>query len=197
MQFAQDIRLSTKDWDAFRSGYSPFRFDAVVDRADLGFPAWFLPNARGAVVPSAQVLKPISSHRVRPGFWSPITPDVFRWHRGALGYATMRAGTLWSLILWGAHPTALTFRCGSTPVMFRRSQQAMWFFRHWWDEQIAGRDAIGPHGYSWTPILPTFPDPAAVAELAAFKSSLEAADRAYWLKYDCLHGRAPARRLVA
>ena len=60
---------------------------------------------------------------------------------------------------WDA-PTTLTFRCGTTPIMFRTYQQAMWLFRHWWDEQIAGRDAFGPHGYFWTPILPTYPDPA-------------------------------------
>lgn len=68
LDLAQDIRLSLKDWDAFRSGYSPFRFAEIIDCSDLNFPGWFMPNARGAVVPSAQILKPICSHRVRPSF---------------------------------------------------------------------------------------------------------------------------------
>lgn len=190
MDLAQDIHLSLKEWDAFRHGYSPYRFAEAVDRNELGFPAWFMPNAPGAVVPSAQILKPMSSRRVRPGFWAQITPDVFRWYRGEIGYICIRFGALWSIVFLGKNPTALTFYCGSTPVMFRSYREAMWFFRRWWDQQIAGRDAIGPHGYFWTPILPTFPDPAAVGELAAFKNSLETADRAFWIKYDKLHLRA-------
>lgn len=97
MDLAQDICLTQKDWDAFHRGYSPFRFGEVVDRDDLGFPSWFMPNARGAVVPSAQVLKPISSRRVRFGFWSEIMPDVFREGRGQWAHITRALGTLCSL----------------------------------------------------------------------------------------------------
>ena len=192
MELAQDIRLSSQEWDAFRRGYSPFRFEAVVDRGELGFPTWFMPNARGAVIPSARVLKPISSRRVRPGFWLQITKDVFRWYSGQITHTCMRFGRLWSIVCWFGHPTTLTFYCGSTPVMFRTYREAMWFFRHFWDQKRAGRDVISPLGYCWTPILPSFPDPAALDELTAYKDCLEAADRAFWIKYDKDHGRGPA-----
>jgi len=95
------------------------------------------------------------------------------------------------------HTTTLTFYCGSTPVMFRTYGEAMWFFRSWWDQQLAGQDTIGPLGYCWTPILPSFPDPAVVDELAAFRSSLQAADRAFWVKDDRLNGRGPAPQVAA
>lgn len=193
MDLAQDIHLPQKDWDAFRSGYSPFRFAEVVDRAELGLPVWFMPNARGAVVPSAQVMKPIAGRRVRPGQWAKILPGVFRQHRGELGRMTLRFGPLWALVWWGMHPLALTFRCGSTPVMFRSYREAMWLLRYYRDEQFnSDRNVIALHRYSWTPILPSFPDPAVVAELAAYRRSLEAADRAFWIKYDKSHGRGPA-----
>jgi hypothetical protein len=38
MDLAQGVRLSTKDWKAFCSGYSPFRFGEVADRNELNLP---------------------------------------------------------------------------------------------------------------------------------------------------------------
>jgi hypothetical protein len=174
--------LSPEDWEVFRREYSPYRFSHVLDRRELTFPDWFMPYARGAVIPSARVMKPISSHRARPAYWYQITPDVFRGGRGPLAPAVNRFGRFWAVVNWGQCPKALAFHCGSTPVLVESYRDAIWLWTHLMREQLT--DAWG---YCWVPILPS-PDATLAREVAAYRQSLEIADRLFWMNYDAQHG---------
>ena len=49
-----DVSLS--DWEAFRSWVSSHPMEKVVNRSDIALPDWYLPLARGAAFPSANLL---------------------------------------------------------------------------------------------------------------------------------------------
>lgn len=167
------------DWQTFKTEFSRHRFQDVIDRSEIALPEWFMPSTWGAVVPSAQIMKPISWHRVRPAYWSEIAPGVFREGRGLLCMTVIRFGAFWSIVNWSSNPAALAFHFGSTPVLLRTYRDAMWLRRHLLKNQVA--NALG---YRWIPILPNDPDIAAVQALAAYKGSLELADQMFWSSYD-------------
>ena len=148
----EDIRLSQTDWDAFLRWDSPLRFDEIIDRSKLGFPSWLMPNARGAVVPSAQVLKPISGRRV-PSYWSELRHDKFCVTRGSLKFTAQQFGSFWSLISWDGEPSTLAFHCGSTPVVLKTHIDAMSL----WSQLYLKEEAMRRLGYCWLPIFRSMP----------------------------------------
>ena len=53
------LRVPLRDWRTFQKEFSQFRFDAVLSRAALGLPRWFIRASRGGVLPSCHVLRRI------------------------------------------------------------------------------------------------------------------------------------------
>jgi hypothetical protein len=170
---AHPYTLSPKDWEAFRREYSPARFSQVLDRGAVNLPDWFLPSARGAVVPGGALLRDLSQHRNRPAYWHKLRPEIFRANVGALHLTVNRFGNLWAILGWGKGPEALTFHCGSTPVLLCSHREAMWLSQYPYTE-------LDNWGYRWTPILPTSAHALRAQALAEYTDGVEAADRLYW-----------------
>jgi hypothetical protein len=120
------------DWNTFRREFSPYLFEAVLDRVQIRFPEWFFPLARGFVMPSRSLLRKAGYRsRSRPVGWCQTHPDVF-WQRiNNLIVRTCSNQNLWTMEREGErhrhghHNTVLAFAFGSTPVLAPNFQSAM------------------------------------------------------------------------
>jgi len=178
MYHSDEPRTSLEDWESFRREASSYRFSEVLDRSELSLPDWFIPHARGAVVPSAEMLRPFPSELLAE-YWHEILPGVICECRGPLRMTLIRWGALWSFLNWHPSPTALVFHCGSTPVLFRTDREAICF---WW--RFCTEEPESVLGYRWAALLAKQPEIGAVRTLAGYKESLEIADQLFWADYD-------------
>jgi hypothetical protein len=126
--------VSLADWSTFRSEFSPYLFEEILDRSSVGLPDWFMPLARGAAIPSLHLLQRAGyrpgSHRAR-GWLKPPKGDVWKdYGRDCL--VILRAQPLWrielnNLSLGRPHNHSgmtLVHIFGSTPIFTRNYQSA-------------------------------------------------------------------------
>jgi hypothetical protein len=151
--------ITPTDWQAFRRDRSPYRFGEVIDRSELDLPDWFVPLARGVVMPSDFVLDQVGCRpgSRRPCYWKHPTQDVFHFNQGQWGLTVERIGEFWMAKRWerpnrinpvGLPDEVLVLPFGSTPIFTRTYQPIMRLAQRcrWTEPQ--------PFGYKWVTILP-------------------------------------------
>jgi hypothetical protein len=168
--------ITLADWHTFRKQFSPYLFEAIIDRIKINMAEWFVPLARGVAIASPYLL---GSAGYRPGMyrprhWRKNSCNVYQHdigHENILLVRRTGSLDLWSIELWhSARPyqrsdQVLVFVFGSTPILTRGPQSAMWLAMHCY--------ANGPpSGLRWITACPrNYP---AIVELARERRMLEA-----------------------
>lgn len=149
--------VSLADWNIFRNQFSPFLFSEVIDRRKVKLPEWFLPLARGAALPSDYLLSRAGYAKGKhcPRGWKQSERGVYR-KSFDFGTALVRKcgnQRLWSVERFRAarkyteSDRVLAFLFGSTPVLARKHQAAMYLAEWIFENDL-------PSGLNWADTCP-------------------------------------------
>jgi len=139
--------VSLEDWKKFKQWVLPRLAEKVLDRASLDFPPWFLPLARGAIVPSQRLLSEagyIPGSR-RPRGWIKNGEEYGKFLTPPDdGLIIRNCGGLWTVERWAAarrwqHSSeVLVHPFGSTAILPPNPQAAMRLADHWHSNDAGG-----------------------------------------------------------
>jgi hypothetical protein len=106
MQYeAGNTDMSLAEWQTLRHYPPRHLFDEVIDRSELSLPDWYLPLARGGVVPSEPLLEQVGRHLefVRSPAWNQVNDDWYWLQTGSdRNLIVRRFSTMWTIEPWGA-----------------------------------------------------------------------------------------------
>lgn len=140
------------DWQTFcRDAPSPFNFDAILDRSQIPLPDWFLPFARGVVIPSPYYLSEVTgfdAKTFRQRGWRPLkgVDGSFRLARRRR-FLVRRCGSFFSIE--SSCGKSLVHRFASTPVFGRTLEEAQYL------AQLKD-PPFGLHWVNWLPLDPKY-----------------------------------------
>ena len=159
--FHPNVTLS--DWETFVKSYSPFVIDRVIDRHEAHLPEWFVPLARGAAIPSEELLRQVGHRhgKHRPHGWRETDTDYFLYPltlNSSLLVREIDDTNLWTIERLQAGrryevDDVLVFVFGWTPILARSYQSAMRLAMHC-------RMNWRPGGLIWIKGIPTDLQPA-------------------------------------
>ena len=139
-------------WRTFQKEFSPFIVDQVIDRENTRLPDWFMPLARGIVIPSKYLLRRVGYRKevaCRLKYWYE-KPGFFQKHMGEISLTVRQCDDdpLWTIEQLGvlAGPEVdevLTFSFGATPFFTRSPDQAKWL------AEYCHKNGP-PHGLLWS-----------------------------------------------
>lgn len=124
------IRISLAEWRAFQKEFSSFRFEAVVGRAAMGVPRWFVHSGRGGAVPSAYFLRRIGHDPASQPVtgWIESNPNKFTRSVNSLQMVViLRHKKFWLILLKekNKNTKVLCFLFAQVVILMRTCEEAM------------------------------------------------------------------------
>jgi len=178
--------VTLAEWRKFQREFPPSLIKEVLDRSETLLPPWFMPLARGAAIPSDELLRQAGHYegKPRPRGWNERGPNYFDrifgepapsgW-RSFLVVRESDLSGLWTIErLWATRqgPSSevdevLVHTFGWTPIFTRSYQAAMQLAMHCHTNGP-------PAGLLWVKGMPDDPTPA--IEFATHRQNAEEAD---------------------
>jgi hypothetical protein len=157
-----DVSLSY--WEAFRNQAPPNFAEKVLDRSATRLPNWYVPLARGAMIPSSYLMRRAGyrsgSYRAR-GWLRPNYKELFK-DVGRIRLIVLKCGTFWRITrdigAWRRPHQHMNFALvhifGSTPVLTRTYQEATYL------AEFCSKGGRLPAGLCWVHECPDEMDDA-------------------------------------